>query len=170
MSVRFNYESLLSKVRQLPDVKDAIGGVAGQPQLVKNGKAISFGGAPNLGFSVDPSRPQFSSLTISKGDWPNDNEVVVDTSTADKKNIKVGDTIGVQASGAEVKMRVSGLVKFGSAASLGGATLAGFTLPTAQKLFNKVGKLDDIRPAAPTGISPPQLVSPIRPGPPSRTP
>jgi putative ABC transport system permease protein len=162
-------ESLLAKVRQLPSVKDAIGGVAGEPQLVKNGKAISFGGAPNLGFSVDPAHPQFSSLTISKGDWPNDNEVVVDTSTADKKNIKVGDTIGVQAEGPEVKMRVSGLVKFGSAASLGGATLAGFTLPTAQKLFNKEGKLDDIRAAARTGISPQQLVSEIRPVLPSGT-
>jgi putative ABC transport system permease protein len=156
-------ESLLAKVRQLPDVKDAIGGVAGEPQLVKNGKAISFGGAPNLGFSVDPARPQFSSLTISKGDWPADNEVVVDTSTADKKHIKVGDTIGVQAQGPEVKMRVSGLVKFGSAASLGGATLAGFTLPTAQKIFNKQGKLDDIRASARTGVSPQQLVNEIKP-------
>ena len=42
-------------MRALPEVKDAIGGVAGEPQLVKNGKAISFGGAPNLGFSVDPT-------------------------------------------------------------------------------------------------------------------
>ncbi|HXD57537.1 MAG TPA: ABC transporter permease, partial [Thermoleophilaceae bacterium] len=156
-------EALLAKVRQLPDVKDAIGGVAGEPQLVKNGKAISFGGAPNLGFSVDPARPEFSSLTISKGDWPKDNEVVVDTSTASKKHIKVGDTIGVQAQGPEVKMRVSGLVKFGSAASLGGATLAGFTLPTAQKLFGKVGKLDDIRASARTGVSPQQLVNAIKP-------
>src|SRR5262249_12071447 len=45
-------ESLLTKVRALPDVKAAIGGVAGEPHLVKNGKAISFGGSPNLGFSV----------------------------------------------------------------------------------------------------------------------
>ena len=42
--------------RRCLSVKDAIGGVAGEPQLVKNGKAISFGGAPNLGFSVDPTR------------------------------------------------------------------------------------------------------------------
>ncbi len=156
-------QSLLAKVRQLPDVKDAIGGVAGQPQLVKNGKAISFGGAPNLGFSVDPARPQFESLTISKGDWPADNEVVIDTSTASKKHIKVGDTIGVQAQGPEQKMRVSGLVKFGSAGSLGGATLAGFTLPTAQRLFNKVGKLDDIRASAREGVSPQTLVNEIKP-------
>src|SRR5919201_4907565 len=39
-------ESLLARVRALPDVAEAIGGVSGQPQLVKNGKAITFGGAP----------------------------------------------------------------------------------------------------------------------------
>ncbi len=155
-------QSLLARVRALPDVAAAIGGVAGQPQLVKNGKAIAFGGAPNLGFSVDPKYPRFSSLTLSKGAWPGSNEVVVDTSTAGKKDIKVGDTIGVQAQGPVVRMRVSGLVKFGSASSIGGATLAGFTLQTAQRLFDKQGKLDDIRAAARPGVSPQTLVQQIR--------
>ena len=155
-------QSLLVKVRALPEVKDAIGGVAGEPQLVKNGKAISFGGAPNLGFSVDPARPQFESLKLTSGGWPGANQVVIDTSTAKKKHIKVGDTIGVQAQGPVVQMRVSGLVKFGSAASLGGATLAGFDLATAQQLFDKEGKLDDIRASARRGVSPQQLVRQIR--------
>ena len=43
----------------------AIGGVGGDAQLIgKDGKAIVFGGAPNLGFSVDPTQPQFNSLTL----------------------------------------------------------------------------------------------------------
>ena len=33
----------------------------------KNGKAIGFGGAPNLGFSVDPSKPEFQSFTFVDG-------------------------------------------------------------------------------------------------------
>jgi putative ABC transport system permease protein len=156
-------EALLAKVRALPSVRDAIGGVAGQPQLVKNGKAIAFGGAPNLGFSVDPKRPEFESLKLTKGSWPADNQVVVDTSTASKKSIHVGDTIGVQAQGPVQRMKVSGLVHFGSAGSLGGATLAGFDLATAQRLFNKEGKLDDIRAAAKQGVSPQQLVNEIKP-------
>jgi putative ABC transport system permease protein len=155
-------ESLLARVRALPDVKAAIGGVAGEPHLVKNGKAIAFGGAPNLGFSVDPRYPQFSSLKLSKGGWPGPNELVVDTGTASKKSIHVGDTIGVQAQGPIRQMRVSGLVKFGSSGSLGGATLAGFQLATAQTLFDKKGKLDDIRAAARQGISPKTLVAQIR--------
>jgi len=36
-------QSLLARVRALPEVKAAIGGVAGEPHLVKNGKAIGIG-------------------------------------------------------------------------------------------------------------------------------
>ncbi|HKR98453.1 MAG TPA: ABC transporter permease, partial [Candidatus Dormibacteraeota bacterium] len=156
-------QSLLARVRALPDVAEAMGGVAGQPQLVKNGKAITFGGAPNLGFSVDPAHPRFQSLKLVNGSWPQNNQVVVDKGTASKKNIKVGDTIGVQAEGPVRQMRVAGIVRFGSANGLGGATLAGFTLPTAQDIFRKRGKLDDIRVAAKPGVSPQRLVDQIRP-------
>src|SRR5512133_651424 len=156
-------ESLLVRVRDLPDVKDAIGGVAGEAQLIgKDGKVITFGGAPNLGFSVDPSRPEFESLKLTSGHWPGLDEVVIDKSTASKKDLAVGDTIGVQAQGPKQDVRISGLVKFGSVSTIGGATLAGFDLPTAQKLFAKPGKLDQIRVAAKNGVSPDQLVNEIR--------
>jgi putative ABC transport system permease protein len=154
-------DSLLAKVRDLPDVDDAIGGVAGQAHLVKNGKAIAFGGAPNLGFSVDPTRPQFNTLTLYRGAWPSGPEVVVDKSTADRKDLAVGQEIGVQAEGAVQQLRISGIVKFGGR-NLGGATLAGFDLQTAQSLFHKPGKLDQIRAAGKSGVPPQQLVAEIR--------
>ena len=47
-------QSLLPKIRRLPDVADAVGGVGGLAHLIVNGKVVAFGGAPNLGFSVDP--------------------------------------------------------------------------------------------------------------------
>ncbi|HEY2005446.1 MAG TPA: ABC transporter permease, partial [Solirubrobacteraceae bacterium] len=121
-------ESLLARVQRLPDVRDAIGGVSGTPQLIQHGKAISFGGAPNLGFSVDPSQPRFNSLTLVSGHWPGPAQVVVDTNTASKKNLRAGQVIGVQATGPVRMMRISGLVKLGSANAIGGATLAGFQL------------------------------------------
>jgi putative ABC transport system permease protein len=155
-------ESVLARVQRLPDVRDTLGGVSGSPQLVKGGKAITFGGAPNLGFSVDPSKPQFNSLKLVSGHWPGPSEVVVDTNTSAKKNLRAGDEIGVQANGPVLRMRISGLVRFGSSSSLGGATLAGFQLPTAQRLFGKVGKLDDIRVSARPGVSPQRLVTQIR--------
>ncbi len=157
-------ESLLVRVRALPEVADAIGGVGGEAHLIgKNGKAISFGGAPNLGFSVDPTKPRFNTLTLVDGSWPAAGEVVVDISTARKKHLEAGRTIRVQAEGPAQRFRISGLVRFGGAASLGGATLAGFDLRTAQRLFDKEGQLDQIRVSARPGVTPEQLVQEIRP-------
>jgi putative ABC transport system permease protein len=156
-------ESLLAKVKELPDVQDAIGGVASEnTQFIKGDKAIAYGGAPNLGFSVDPTKPQFNSLSLVLGAWPGPNEVVVDKSTADKEDLTVGSDIGVQAEGPVREMRISGIVKFGSVSSIGGATLAGFDLPTAQRLFGKEGKLDQIRVASKPGVSPQALITQIR--------
>src|SRR5262245_16859921 len=156
-------QSLLQTVRDLPEVQDAVGGVGGIANLVgHNGKVIAFGGAPHLGFSVDPSRPQFNTLTLVDGAWPKAGEVVVDKSTAGKKDLEVGQTIGVEANGPVRQMKISGLVRFGGASSLGGATLAGFDLPTAQVLFDRVGKLDQIRAKAKAGVTPEQLTAEIQ--------
>ncbi|HYZ80686.1 MAG TPA: FtsX-like permease family protein [Solirubrobacteraceae bacterium] len=156
-------QSLLARVQALPGVKEAIGDVSGSLQVVVNGKAITSGGAPNLGFSVDPAKPQFSSLKLVSGSWPGPNGVVIDTHTASTKNLHAGDVVGVQGVGAVQRLRISGLVKFGSASSLGGATLAGLQLPTAQRLLGRVGKLDEIRASAKSGVTPTQLVDQIRP-------
>src|SRR5262249_3178159 len=155
-------ESLLARVQALPDVKQAVGGVSGSLQLVKNGKVIASGGAPNLGFSVDPSKAQFSSLKLVSGSWPGRTGVVIDTNTASKKDLHTGQVIGVQGVGPALPLRISGLVKFGSASSLGGATLAGLQLPTAQRLLGRGGQLDEIRASAKSGTSPQQLVDQIR--------
>src|SRR4051794_1929438 len=156
-------QSLLTTVRGLSDVQQAVGGVAGEAQLIgKNGKAIVFGGAPNLGFSVDPTYPEMNSLTLVDGSWPRAGQVVIDQSTASKKDLKVGQSVGIQAEGPVVPFRISGLVHFGGASSIGGATLAGFDLPAAQKLFDKEGKLDQIRAKAVKGATPQELAAQIR--------
>jgi putative ABC transport system permease protein len=155
-------QSLLPQVRHLPDVADAVGGVGGIAHLIVDGKVVAFGGAPNLGFSVDPTRPELNTLTLVDGKWPGRNQVVIDQATAHKKDLQVGQTIGVQASGPTLRMTISGLVHFGGAASLGGATLSGFDLPTGQRLFQRVGKLDQIRARAKPGVSPSQLAAQIR--------
>ena len=51
-----------------------------------------------------------------------------------------------------VKYEISGIVRFGSVDSLGGATISVFDLPTAQRLFDKHGKLDLIRVGAEAGV------------------
>ncbi|HLY86551.1 MAG TPA: FtsX-like permease family protein [Gaiellaceae bacterium] len=155
-------ESLLPKVRSLPDVADAVGGVGGIAHLILGGTVVHFGGAPNLGFSVDPKRPELNSLTLVRGDWPGPDQIVIDQATGHKKHLSVGQTIGVQANGPTLQMKISGFVHFGGAASLGGATLSGFDLPTAQRLFQRIGKLDQIRAKAKAGVTPAKLAAEIR--------
>ncbi|HZO96170.1 MAG TPA: FtsX-like permease family protein [Gaiellaceae bacterium] len=156
-------ESLLERVRGLPGVAQAEPQVNGEAQLIgRNGKAVVFGGAPNLGFSIANGASRFNPLTLVEGSWPKEGEVVVDKSTAGKKHFAVGDTIGVQAEGPVVRLRISGIVKFGSVATLGGATLAGFDLPTAQRLFDKEGQVDEIAVASRSGVSTGALLAQIR--------
>jgi putative ABC transport system permease protein len=157
--------SLLTKVRALPDVSVAEGGVGGEAHLIgSDGKAIVYGGAPNLGFSIANGASRFNPLTLLSGHWPHGDEVVIDHSTASKEHFAVGDEIGVQAEGPVVRFKISGLVKFGSgSASLGGATLAGFDLPTAQELFDKLNQFDEIDVGAEPGVSDQKLISQIEP-------
>ncbi|HSC73037.1 MAG TPA: ABC transporter permease, partial [Gaiellaceae bacterium] len=155
-------ESLLQKVRALPEVAEAQGQVNGEAHLIgKNGKAIVYGGAPNLGFSIADGASRFNPLQLVSGAWPKGNEVVIDKSTASKEDFKIGQIVGVQADGPVEQLRVSGIVKFGSVSTIGGATLAGFDLPTAQQLFGKPGKLDEIAVAASQGVSDPKLIAAI---------
>lgn len=152
----------LPEIEKLPEVDAADGSVFGEVQMIgRDGKAIVFGGAPNLGFSVNPDLPQFNALTLVGGNWPGPNEIVIDTQTAEKKGFAAGDEISVQARGPAEKVRVSGLVEFGEVSSIGGATLAGFDLGTAQKLFGKTGQYDQILISAKDGVSQQQLVDAV---------
>src|SRR6187399_2289208 len=93
-------DSLLGTVRGLPDVAAAEGSVDGQSQLIgKNGKAIVYGGAPNLGFSIANGASRFNPLTLVDGSWPKQGDVVVDKSTAGKEHFKIGQSVRVQAEG-----------------------------------------------------------------------
>ena len=155
--------SLLDQVRALPDVAAAEGNVGGSAHLIgHNGKSIVFGGAPNLGFSISNGASRFNPLSLVQGTWPHGNEVVIDRQTADKKHFAVGQMIGVQAEGPVTQLRISGLVKFGtSSLQIGGATLAGFDVATAQRLFDKPGQFDEIDIAAKPGVADTQLVKQV---------
>jgi putative ABC transport system permease protein len=157
-------ESFLPKVRALPGVAQAEGSVdSDATQFIgDDGKAVVSGGAPNLGFSIANGDSVFNPLTLVDGTWPRDNEVVVDKKTAGDEDYTVGETIGVQAEGPVQHLRVSGIVQFSSGLSIGGATLAGFDLPTAQRLFKKVGQLDEIAVAAKPNVPDAELVKEIQ--------
>ena len=159
-------ESLLATVRGLPGIAEAEGGVSSTAQLVgRSGKVISSGGAPGLAYSVHAGGNQrFNPLQLVSGRWPSSaEEVAIDAHTAETKHYTVGETIGVIARGPEQRFRIAGIAKIGGVSSLGGATMAIFNLPVAQKLFDKQGRLDSISIAAKSGYKPEQLVREIAP-------
>ena len=153
-------ESVLDTVRGADGVSLAEGSVNSDSTTLigRDGKAVVKGGAPNLGFAIAKGDSPFNPLALVEGDWPGPNEVVIDSGTAKEEDFKIGDVIGVQAEGPVEKLKVSGLVRLNASISIGGATLAGFDLPTAQRLFKKEGKLDEIAVAASAGTSDAQLI------------
>ena len=138
-------QSIATSVRHVPGVAYAQGTVNGYAQFVSpDGKAISNGGAPTLGFSYDPN-PQLAALNLSQGTAPTtSHDVVMDAGTAQKYHFKVGDHVRVLLSGPPQTFTLSGIVRFGTANNLAGATIAAFKLPVAQRLFGEVGHYDAI--------------------------
>jgi putative ABC transport system permease protein len=156
-------ESLLDEVRALSGVAQAEGSVDSDAmQLIgDDGKAVVYGGAPNLGFSIAAGDSVFNPLTLVEGRWPGPDEVVVDKETASKEDFEVGETIGVQSEGPVEQLEISGIIQFSSGLTIGGATLAGFDLPTAQQLMKKQGRLDEIAVAARPDVTDDELVRQI---------
>jgi putative ABC transport system permease protein len=146
-------DSVLSTVRRVPGVAIAEGSVQGQPAqyVAHDGKPISTGGAPNIGVSFNPYR-QLSALRLTEGRAPsNSSEVVMDAGTAQKYHFTVGDRVRILLRGPPQTFTIVGIARFGTANNLAGATLAAFTLPTAQTLFGEVGRLDTINVLAAPG-------------------
>jgi putative ABC transport system permease protein len=146
-------ESILTSVRSVPGVAVAEGNVAFNPiqYISKEGKAIGGNGPPTLGISFDPSQ-ELSELRLASGHAPaTSDEVVMDEGTAQKYGFSVGDRVRILLPGPTQTFTISGIARFGTANNLAGATLAAFNLPTAQRLFNEVGKFDAINVATAPG-------------------
>jgi putative ABC transport system permease protein len=160
-------DSLLPKIRALPDVAAAAGSVVDDSNtkiLTKQGKAVNTGGAPSFGFGLDPAQARFNPLKLLEGHWPSgSNEVVIDTATADEQGYKIGDTVRIATIQPVRPFKLVGLAQYGDVSSLGSATFAVFTIPTAQSLLDRIGKFDAISVAGKDGVTPQQLVNEIRP-------
>ena len=151
-------ESLLATVRGVPGVQAADGQVTGYAQFVaRDGRAIQTGGAPTLGISFD-SDQQISSLHLIAGGPPvTSDDVVMDAGTAAKYDFTVGQRVRILSAGPARTFTITGIAQFGSANNLAGATLAAFTLPTAQDVVQEVGHLDDINVVTAPGASKPAV-------------
>ena len=147
-------ESLLSTVQAVPGVAAADGEVEGYAQYISHsGKPIQTGGAPTLSVSYDPD-PQLSSLHLIAGGPPTtSDDVVMDAGTAQKYDFTVGQQVRILTAGPTKTFTITGIAEFGTANNLAGATLAAFTLPTAQAIAQEPGQLDDINVVTTPGAS-----------------
>jgi putative ABC transport system permease protein len=163
-------ESLLGRVKRVPGVASAsgaifdVGSTSDTAKLIdKSGNPITTGGAPTFGWGIDTSQ-SFNPFTLESGRWASrPSQVVIDAGTASKHDFAVGDRIGVSAQGPTRTFQISGIAKFGSVDSIGGATFAIFEVPTAQKLLGKQGRFDAIYLSARPGTSPGELVGDVKP-------
>ena len=133
--------NLLEDVRELDGVEAATGSVADETAtkiLKPDGKAINTQGAPSFGFGIDPEESQFNPLRLVEGAWPTaPDDVVIDATTADEQGYGVGDSVKIATLKPVQSFRISGIAQYGSVSSLGTATFAVFTIPTAQQLLDR---------------------------------
>jgi putative ABC transport system permease protein len=146
--------SVLQQVKAVDGVRAADGTVQGFAQFVgKDGKPVTTGGAPTLGVSVSANPALQGATTLRAGQLPSGpNEVAVDARTASKQGFKVGDQVKVLLQGGSRTFTVAGIVGFGEADNLAGATLAAFDTPTAQDVLNRKGNFDEIDVAGQPGV------------------
>ena len=130
--------------------------------IAPNGKKIS--GDPSFVMGFKPEDEQFNPLRLREGRWAaGDGEVVLDASTADGHGVKIGDTVKIAALTPSAPFKVVGIGRFGKVSSLGGATMAVFDVPVAQRLLQKDGKLDVVSVAAADGVSAEALAQRLQP-------
>jgi len=155
-------DTLLEEVRKVNGVDVAAGYVQGYAPIVgKDGKLIG-GQAPTFGASAS-GLGTLSPFKIKEGRAPKDgDEIVIDAGTAKNQHFALGDQVKVQASETGTYTLV-GIVGFGSADNLAGATFVLWDMPTAQRVLHRLGEFDQISVRASKGVSRPELVARIQP-------
>jgi putative ABC transport system permease protein len=152
--------TVLARVRAVPGVLRALPQVNGFAQLLdRHGKPIGGKGPPTFGayWSADPD---LSPYHLVAGRVPAAaGEVVIDQRAATKGGLAVGSATIVETP-EPVRVRVVGIVRFGSQASALGATFTGFTLADAQRyLTHSPARLSSIAVKAVPGLSQETLVA-----------
>lgn len=137
-------ESVLGDVRGVAGVARAVGDVIGYAQVVDpaTGKVIGTFGPPTAASSWN----DLSGFTLRPGGSPpqGEDQVVIDASTAESHDIRVGDRIRILFEGPPGEFEVVGVAGYGEADSLLGATWVLFDLPAAQRVLGRQDQLDSI--------------------------
>lgn len=143
---------LATSIGGFEGVAAAVPDLSGQVILVgADGTAVTgSGGAPSLGFGANPDDP---TLVVSEGEAPrNSSEVVLETSTAERAGLSIGDSTRIIANGEIYGVTVTGLATY--SASLAGATLVMLDGETAEKVFAPTGTVGLVSVYSPDQFTP----------------
>lgn len=146
----------------LVDVVAAVDGVSDAAPTAESGRIVPVeadgdpvetGGAPILSFSWSDS--VFNPLTIVEGEAPDGPaEFVIDTSSADRHDLVVGETYDVIGVDGAEPFTLVGVTRFGEENALAGAVLMAFPLEELQRLDDSEGEITLINVAVEDGTDP----------------
>ena len=158
--------SLASSVAKVPGVRAVALDTEGYAQIVgQDGKTLGTvgNGAPTLGFGWTDVTALNPFRLLPGGQPPRGpGQVVIDRHSADVGGFTVGDQVRVLTKQGPGTYTITGIVTFGSADNLLGATIAGFDPVTAARLLGQPGKTNAIDVEAAPGVSAATLVTRIQ--------
>jgi putative ABC transport system permease protein len=149
--------SVLAAIRRVPGVTAADGVVSGRAVLLgRNGHPLQ---SPfSVALSWPPDRPFQQPYTHRAGRPPvGPGQVMIDRASARQGHFAPGDRIEIAIGGQALPFTISGVTGYGSADSIGGGSMAIFSLPAAQRLFGLAGRYSQIDVKAAPGVSAAQL-------------
>jgi putative ABC transport system permease protein len=153
---KFLPQHLRERIAQLSGVRVAEGYVQGAAALsdpdTHEPITASAGFAPTIGVS---SEPRTTSLSLKKGHFARTSkQIAVDAATARKNHLHLGDRVHATFTDHQGTFKICGIVGFGDADNLAGATLAAFDLRTAQRLvLGNAHQLNSVLVQADDGVS-----------------
>jgi putative ABC transport system permease protein len=148
--------ALLPRIQRTPGVQLAAGAIFTPGGFFDSkGEKIGSKFAPKFISSTLPGK--LESLKYVEGHRPRGpTEASIDRAAAESAHLELGEKIGLVGAGRLQEFELVGFTQLGSA-SFGGASIAQVTLPVAQELTHKRGRLDQISVAAATGVKPAAL-------------
>ena len=147
-------QSVLEAVKKVDGVKEVIGDVQAEAQLVlPSGKVFTTHGPPVLGIAFHEGSPQ-ESLQIKRGTAPQGlDQIAITTTTASKAHLALGDKVGVLGKGAKRTVTIAALVGFKDVGTVAGATLLAFDPTSAQTAVGTPGTWSRLSIASAPGVS-----------------
>jgi putative ABC transport system permease protein len=141
--------SLVDTLRRVDGATQVTGQIQGYAALVgKDGKLVGGGGPPQIGVNWTGSDPADQIVSGHVPQTPD--EVAIDTETAKKAGLRVGDQTRILTKDKPQTFTIAGIIDNGS---LNGATLTWFQTSVAQRLLYQPGAFSDVQIRAQSGVS-----------------